>query len=189
MYLDQKDESNDNVSIVGLHVAKYTPDEHVIMKGVSSIAETSSPGSHAINYGPQGIAKANGYCAHAIALEKNSEAIAIGEESLSLCAGHQSKSIARGEDCHAIAFERDCLVASGKRGISIALGIGSTGMAGFGGVLALSYTDGIKVRLKVGYVGEDLQANTLYRVNSEGEFEVVEAEESPVNKSLTSINK
>ena len=65
------------------------------------------------------------------------------------------------------------LISSGYGSLSVGLGIGSMGMAGPNGIVALTFNDGHRSRVKVGYVGEDLKANCLYTVTDKGEWQEV----------------
>ena len=65
--------------------------------------------------------------------------------------------------------------AAGPRPVIACTGIGATVKAGADGALAVAYQDKSgRMRFAVGYVGENIAADTWYRVNNEGGF-VVEA--------------
>ena len=61
---------------------------------------------------------------------------------------------------------------SGKRSIAAAVGYNSAGKSNEGGCLALAWQDkkNNRPRLSVGYVGENIKANTWYKLDSEGNF-------------------
>ena len=61
---------------------------------------------------------------------------------------------------------------SGKKSIAAAVGLESVGKAAENGCLALAWFDkkNDRPRLSVGYVGENINANTWYKVDSEGNF-------------------
>ena len=62
--------------------------------------------------------------------------------------------------------------ATGERAAIACVGIGAHGKAGKDGALALAYWDesADRPRFAVGYVGENIEADTWYSVNGDGEF-------------------
>ena len=62
--------------------------------------------------------------------------------------------------------------ATGERAAIACAGIGAHGKAGKDGALALAYWDesADRPRFAVGYVGENIEADTWYSVNGDGEF-------------------
>ncbi|HCT1753224.1 hypothetical protein ROO87_10905 [Acinetobacter baumannii] len=69
------------------------------------------------------------------------------------------------------------LAASGENSIVACSGLDSTFNVGKGGCVAIAYRDAQeKVRFAVAYEGENVKADTWYRVNAEGEFIEVEAQ-------------
>jgi hypothetical protein len=72
----------------------------------------------------------------------------------------------------------DGTATAGEGGLATA-GIGGTARAGDGGTLAVRWWDGQRLRLAVGYVGEDgLVPDVRYRVDAAGQFVRAEAEEA-----------
>ena len=56
----------------------------------------------------------------------------------------------------------------------MAAGYASTARVGENGVIVLPYYDGIRMRVAVGYVGENgIEPNVEYKVNNNGIFEKV----------------
>lgn len=71
------------------------------------------------------------------------------------------------------------LAASGENSIIASAGAGSAFKLGDGGCAAIPYRDeNDKTRFAVAYVGENVEANTWYRVNENGEFLKIEEQES-----------
>jgi len=140
-------------SLAGLHVQSETED--LVVKGFLSSAISKHDKSHAVNFGDMGVAETLCDVAHAISLGKNGKAISQGMESCSFAAGNNAEII------------------SGKEGVSVGIGIKSIGKAGDNGMLILAYNDGYRKRVKVGYVGENIESNVMYNVNPQGEFEKV----------------
>ncbi|WP_447412182.1 hypothetical protein, partial [Acinetobacter baumannii] len=67
------------------------------------------------------------------------------------------------------------LAASGDNSIVTSSGLGATFKIGKGGCAAIAYCDEQdRTRFAVAYEGENVEANTLYRVNEKGEFIKVE---------------
>ena len=61
--------------------------------------------------------------------------------------------------------------AAGERAVIACVGVGAKAKAGTGGAVALAYQDEAgRTRFAVGYVGENIAADTWYRVNGDGEF-------------------
>jgi len=129
-----------------------------IVTGDSASAETTAPESHAVAFGSN---------SRAATLEDDSYAVALARSSRARSCGDHSISIATGID--------STVLNSGEEGIAVALGIESKGSAGPDGVLILSYIDD-RLRFKVGYVGEDIEAGKVYRVIN-GKFSEVNEEE------------
>jgi len=146
---------------------------HVLLNGLDSKAITEQANSHAVNAGERGYAKATGFASHAIALNKGGEALATGEEGCAFAISRNTRVCSMGHSTVAVAAGDSSMVAVGKSSIGAAFGSGGEGMAGEEGVLILAFFDGIRRRVKVGYVGEQIDANTLYRLNEAGEFEKI----------------
>ena len=164
----------DNCELVGLNSEE--PDKsdiHVFRQGAFSISNTVEPGCHAINSGVAGCSNAHAWGAHAIAFGKNSCALTVGDEGVSFNTGTESKSMANHDLGIAINTGLKGLVSVGKRGGAIGIGDLNLARAGVSGFIALKYNDGKRDRMKIGYVGEDIEANTVYRVTSLGEFQSV----------------
>ncbi|WP_213030551.1 hypothetical protein, partial [Acinetobacter pittii] len=67
------------------------------------------------------------------------------------------------------------LAASGDNSIVASSGLGATFKIGKRGCAAIAYCDEQdRIRFAVAYEGENVEANTLYRVNEKGEFIKVE---------------
>lgn len=166
-------------SLVGLKMQAMEKDVHIVAKGMGSVAESTKPGSHAINVAGAGSAKASGWGSHAVTLGPVSDAVVSGEEAMAFSAGLDSRAIAMQEGGMALSGSFGGFIAAGKSGCAVGLGDCSLAMAGEFGFIALKYNDGERDRLRVAYVGEEIEAETLYRVTESGELEVVE--ESPVS--------
>ena len=139
------------------------------------MAETNKAGSHAINLGNSGGAKAEGWGSHAISVGANSNAMSSGEEGVAFTIGTDSRCVAPQDNGMAMSASFSGFVGAGNRGCAVGIGECSIARAGVRGFIALKYNDGKRDRLKVGYVGEDIEADTIYRVTESGEFEVVES--------------
>ncbi|EPK3540276.1 hypothetical protein JIN54_001992 [Acinetobacter baumannii] len=102
-----------------------------------------------------------------------------GLEPLNLLESAESKDAISKEDSSQLAASGrySQLAASGEKSIVACSGLDSTFNVGKGGCVAIAYQDAQdKVRFAVAYEGENVKANTWYRVNAEGEFIEVEAQ-------------
>ncbi len=162
-------------NLISLKIKTTEKDSHAVVRGAGAIAETNKAGSHAINLGDAGGAKAEGWGSHAISVGANSNAMASGEEGMAFTMGTHSRCIAPQNRGVAVNAAFSGFVGAGKRGCAVGIGECSIARAGVRGFIALKYNDGKRDRLKVGYVGEDIEADTMYRVTDSGEFEVVES--------------
>ncbi|EME4839208.1 hypothetical protein VYM90_002645, partial [Acinetobacter baumannii] len=108
----------------------------------------------------------------------NSQLAASGRYSQLAASGRYSRLAASGDDSQLAASGRySQLAASGEKSIVACSGLDSTFNVGKGGCVAIAYQDAQdKVRFAVAYEGENVKANTWYRVNAEGEFIEVEAQ-------------
>ncbi|HHP6604491.1 TPA: hypothetical protein ACSE4M_003863, partial [Acinetobacter baumannii] len=69
------------------------------------------------------------------------------------------------------------LAASGENSVIASSGLDSTFQIGKGGCAAIAYQDEQeKIRFAVAYEGENVKANTWYKVNAKGEFVEVETQ-------------
>ncbi|HGL3965158.1 TPA: hypothetical protein ACKEYL_002449, partial [Acinetobacter baumannii] len=83
--------------------------------------------------------------------------------------GRYSRLAASGDDSQ--------LAASGENSIIASSGLDSTFQIGKDGCAAIAYRDEQeKVRFAIAYEGENVKANTWYKVNVKGEFVEVEAQ-------------
>ena len=93
---------------------------------------------------------------------------ASGDDSRLAASGDYSQLAASGD------YSR--LAASGENSVIASSGLDSTFSLGQGGCAAIPYRDeNKKVRFAVAYVGENIEADTWYEVNTAGEFVEVEA--------------
>ncbi len=112
---------------------------------------------------------ASGYNSRLAASGRYSRLAASGDDSQLAASGDDSRLAASGDDSQ--------LAASGENSIVACSGLDSTFNVGKGGCVAIAYRDAQdKVRFAVAYEGENVKADTWYRVNAEGEFIEVEAQ-------------
>jgi hypothetical protein len=171
----EKDKCDKNeCSLLALDTELEEQDSHVFRRGAFSISKTEEAGCHALNAGESGVSESGGWCSHAIALAPGSKSESKGPESISLVAGPSSQSVSKNIFGIAISTDIDSISVVGNRGYAVGLGEYSSAQAGDRGVIALKYNDGKRDRLKIGYVGEDIEKDKAYRINESGEFEEVE---------------
>ena len=104
-----------------------------------------------------------------------SKLAASGHNNTLAASGDYSKLAASGDGSKlAASGDGSKLAASGKNSICMAAGYASTARVGENGVIVLPYYDGIRMRVAVGYVGENgIEPNVEYKVNNNGIFEKV----------------
>jgi len=144
---------------------------HVLTNGYASRAITRGISTHAVNAGVEGVSTAMNDYANAVAMGVSSLAVTSGEYGKAIVTAPASRCRAIGELGKAIAVEaHSTAISSGVKGIAACLGLEGEGAAGDDGVLILAYDDGDRTRYQVGYVGEGIRANTVYRCDENGKF-------------------
>ncbi|MFL1321337.1 hypothetical protein [Acinetobacter baumannii] len=108
----------------------------------------------------------------------NSRLAASGRYSQLAASGHYSQLAASGFDSRLAASGFNSrLAASGENSVIASSGLDSTFQIGKGGCAAIAYQDEQeKIRFAVAYEGENVKANTWYKVNAKGEFVEVETQ-------------
>ena len=96
----------------------------------------------------------------------DSQLAASGDYSQLAASGDYSRLAASGH--------RSQLAASGDSSVVCAAAVDCIAQAGESGAIALTYHDGTRFRIAVGYVGEGLDAGAWYRVDATGAFLKVE---------------
>ena len=91
-----------------------------------------------------------------------SQLAASGDGSQLAASGYDSKLAASGDGSQ--------LAASGYGSIAIAASLKCKAKTGKNGCVALTWHDGNRYRISVGYVGEGLKSDTWYRLGDSGEF-------------------
>ncbi|OTS09670.1 hypothetical protein CAT21_18060 [Acinetobacter pittii] len=110
---------------------------------------------------------ASGRYSRLAASGRYSQLAASGRYSRLAASGFNSQLAASGDDSR--------LAASGDNSIVASSGLGATFKIGKRGCAAIAYCDEQdRIRFAVAYEGENVEANTLYRVNEKGEFIKVE---------------
>ncbi|MCE6144783.1 hypothetical protein KR615_15420 [Acinetobacter baumannii] len=108
----------------------------------------------------------------------NSRLAASGRYSQLAASGDDSQLAASGDDSRLAASGFNSrLAASGENSVIASSGLDSTFQIGKGGCAAIAYQDEQeKIRFAVAYEGENVKANTWYKVNAKGEFVEVETQ-------------
>lgn len=154
-----------SASIAG---SKILTDSHAFHHGFNGKAHTSGAGKHAFASGTNGHAIVDNLESHAIAAGHRSRAVAVEDGCCAIALQSQSRARSCGENGVSIAMGLDSTsISSGENSISAALAPNCKGSAGEGGVLVLGWLKDGKLRVKVGYVGEDVEANELYYVEND----------------------
>lgn len=149
----------------------------------------SDQGMLAVSEGFRSSVVAEGDTLHAVSTADESESISDNDFSVSFSSGQGSRSVSMGNFSSSLVTAphsraRNCgsngkslalddcsvVMATGANSFSAGLGISSRGAVGENGVLMLTYHDGSRFRVAVGYSGEGIQANTEYEVDENGNF-------------------
>lgn len=158
-------------AIIGVHQTSQIKDTHIMTHGFESCAATNAPSTHAVNVGEKGTAKSTGWNSHAICTGNSAKATAEGDSSVAITALAGSKCEALGNDCRAIAAGLSSEIVVGDKGIALGLAPNCVVNAGDDSMVLLVYRDEQdKLRGKLGYVGENLEANISYRLSESGDF-------------------
>lgn len=148
---------------------------HAITSGYASRSITHGVSSHAIATGLEGSATTTNDFANAIVTGNDGMAVASGVHSKSIATGLNSRCRTSGDLGKSIAAGYGSIsISDGKKGMAICLDGDGQAAAGEDGVLILAYHDQKdKKRISIGYVGEGIKPNVIYRCNDNGEFEEV----------------
>ncbi|MFX7286054.1 hypothetical protein ABTI77_11340 [Acinetobacter baumannii] len=130
---------------------------------------------------------ASGFNSRLAASGRYSQLAASGDDSQLAASGDDSRLAASGDDSQLAASGDDSrlaasgfnsrLAASGENSVIASSGLDSTFQIGKGGCAAIAYQDEQeKIRFAVAYEGENVKANTWYKVNAKGEFVEVETQ-------------
>ena len=94
-----------------------------------------------------------------------------GDYSTAASLGYGSTATSSGDSSTATSSGYGSTAASsGDRSIAMVAGLGGCAKAGQRGAFALPWLDGEQVRIAVGIVGENVKADTLYRVSETGQL-------------------
>ena len=144
----------------------------------SQLAASGSYSQLAASGGSSKLA-ASGSASQLAASGSYSQLAASGDSSQLAASGSNSQIAASGDSSQLAASGNDSkLAASGYHSVAMAAGRRSLAKAGSFGAIALTWNDGERPRISVGYVGEGLKPDTWYELNSRGEFVEAEAFES-----------
>ncbi|EMZ2438975.1 hypothetical protein ABDC22_000305 [Acinetobacter baumannii] len=121
---------------------------------------------------------ASGFNSRLAASGRYSRLAASGRYSQLAASGRYSQLAASGDDSRLAASGFNSrLAASGENSVIASSGLDSTFQIGKGGCAAIAYQDEQeKIRFAVAYEGENVKANTWYKVNAKGEFVEVETQ-------------
>ena len=130
--------------------------------GDGSKLAASGNGSKLAASGNDSKLAASGYGSQLAASGYGSKLAASGDGSKLAASGNDSKLAASGDGSQ--------LAASGYGSIAIAASLKCKAKTGKNGCVALTWHDGNRYRISVGYVGEGLKSDTWYRLGDYGEF-------------------
>jgi hypothetical protein len=147
--------SHDNCPLKNINYATgYSG--HAAATGDSGHALTTGYSGHAAATGDYGHAAATGYSGHAAATGNYGHAAATGYYGHASTTGYSGHAAATGNSGHASAM--------GINAVAVA-GVDGTAKSGETGAIAIFWHDGNRIRIAVGYVGEDgIKSDTWYCV-------------------------
>ncbi|UQY21889.1 hypothetical protein [Acinetobacter baumannii] len=137
--------------------------------GFNSQLAASGDDSQLAASGDDSRLAASGFNSRLAASGRYSQLAASGRYSQLAASGFNSRLAASGFNSR--------LAASGENSVIASSGLDSTFQIGKGGCAAIAYQDEQeKIRFAVAYEGENVKANTWYKVNAKGEFVEVETQ-------------
>jgi hypothetical protein len=133
---------------------------------ISNEAKKDNDPANPVDTGYDSRLAASGYDSRLAASGYASRLAASGDDSRLAASGNASQLAASGYASR--------LAASGNDSVAVSAGRCSRAKAGKNGAIALTWHDGSRPRIAVGYVGENgIEADTWYQVNDAGELEKV----------------
>ncbi|MGH2011678.1 hypothetical protein [Acinetobacter baumannii] len=155
-----------------------TKNTDTISKEASSRLAASGFNSRLAASGRYSQLAASGRYSRLAASGRYSQLAASGFNSRLAASGRYSQLAASGDDSQLAASGFNSrLAASGENSVIASSGLDSTFQIGKGGCAAIAYQDEQeKIRFAVAYEGENVKANTWYKVNAKGEFVEVETQ-------------
>ncbi|WP_071708601.1 YdhT family protein [Acinetobacter baumannii] len=155
-----------------------TKNTDTISKEASSRLAASGFNSRLAASGRYSQLAASGDDSQLAASGDDSRLAASGFNSRLAASGRYSQLAASGDDSRLAASGFNSrLAASGENSVIASSGLDSTFQIGKGGCAAIAYQDEQeKIRFAVAYEGENVKANTWYKVNAKGEFVEVETQ-------------
>ncbi|MFP0336137.1 hypothetical protein ACJ6HK_09290 [Acinetobacter baumannii] len=144
-------------------------DSQLAASGFNSRLAASGFNSRLAASGDDSQLAASGFNSRLAASGRYSQLAASGDDSRLAASGFNSRLAASGRYSQ--------LAASGENSVIASSGLDSTFQIGKGGCAAIAYQDEQeKIRFAVAYEGENVKANTWYKVNAKGEFVEVETQ-------------
>ena len=149
------------------------PNRHALAAGFSGFAVSHIGGMHSISSSGEGKALTTEVGSHAVglgsenraaALDDDGHAVAIGHSSVAKTCGHRAKAVTLG------SFSKS--FSTGDESLSVCLEPDGTGSVGINGALIMAYRSGGRIKYAIGYGGEDIIPNRMYRCE-DGQFLLV----------------
>ena len=145
--------------------------ERITASGNDSQLAASGDDSQLAASGDDSRLAASGNASRLAASGDASQLAASGDASRLAASGNDSRLAASGYASQLAASGDDSqLAASGYASVAVSAGLRSRAKAGKNGAIALTWHDGTRKRIVVGYVGEGIEADTWYQVNDAGEL-------------------
>ncbi|MAH32720.1 MAG: hypothetical protein CMG78_12065 [Marinobacter sp.] len=173
--VDQRDtEEFEDRAITGSTVQSHLPNVHAVSEGFRGRATSEIGGLHAIATARESSAHTHQTESHSIITGNFSEAVALGEDSHCVSLGSNSKSASCGYSGIAVAIGNNSRAfTTAEGGVAVCLEPGCHAAAGRNGTLIMAYLDDNGARrFAIGYIGENLAPNHMYRCDN-GKFILV----------------
>tara|TARA_Y100000310_G_scaffold345321_1_gene463759 strand:- start:784 stop:1644 length:861 start_codon:yes stop_codon:yes gene_type:complete len=147
-----------------------TPNKHAVAHGCSGRAISNIPSLHAICTNRDGQAITTNLEAHAISLGSKGKALTVEDSCLSVALEGDSSAYAVGTGSKAVACQSfSSAIATGVNSTAVCLEEHGEASAGPDGILIMAYIKDDQKRFAIGYVGEGIMPNRMYRCE-EGKF-------------------
>lgn len=171
---NKNNEEFEERAVTGSIVSSKLPNVHAISEGFRGQAISEIGGLHAISTSPESQAMTRETESHAIITGNSSIAVTFGEESHCIGLGTDSKSASCGKSSMAVALGKASRAfTTAEKGVAVCMEPGCKAAAGRKGTLIMAYLDDSGVRrFAVGYIGENLVPNHMYRCDN-GKFILV----------------
>jgi len=159
--------------VIGFKDEADLPNKHALASGAGGEALSKVGGLHAIVTSQDGKSITHQVESHAIALGHRGQASTIGDSTVAISAGDEGVVRTCGQNSKAVSLDKSSKAFStGYDSVSVCLETDGMAAAGVNGALIMAYEEEGRRRFAVGYVGEDVISNRMYRCE-DGKFVLI----------------